>query len=218
MNKFQRWLKRWTDENDLEIFGWMTIMMQNPYLRELRVAKENGLYHCVYLFTHAIMQTVSEQMFGLKGIDGTRFYLENFVDGDTPDRQFSQIAEVLHHVRNVIAHQGYSSSQHMVEYFCEEIPEGWKQDSDTVYINPRIYAEHFERAFAEGAHIQKYRQLSDEERAKRKYQYIRQWLRLDKSNPLAQEMKKLEACTNMSDIQLHEAAIKKMIYKDYGLT
>lgn len=218
MNKFQKWLKRWTDEKDLEIFGWMTILIQNPYLHELRIAKENGLYHCVYLFTHAIMQTVSEQMFGLKGIDGTRFYLENFVDGHTHDKQFSLIADVLHHVRNVIAHQGYSSSQHIVEYFCDEITEGWKQDSDTVYINPRIYAEHFERAFSEGAHVQKYCLLSYEERAKRKYHYIRQWLQLDKSHPIAQEVKKLEACTNISDVRSHEATIQKMIYREYGLT
>jgi hypothetical protein len=216
METFEKRLKRYTDENDLEIFGWLTILMQNPYLHELHLAKVNRLYHCVYLFTHAIMQTVAENMFGLKGKDGTKFYLENFVDGATPDRQFSLISDDIHHVRNVIAHQGYSSAQHTVEYFCDEIPEGWKRDSNTVLINPRIYAEQFEKAFTTGAHVQKYCQLADEERTKRKYQYIRQWLQL-KSNPISQEIKKLEACTKMSDIRIHEAVIRKMIYKEYGL-
>ena len=64
MESFNQRLKRYTSRDDLEIFGWLTIWLQNAYLREVRLAKVNKLYHCVYLITHAIMQTVVENMFG----------------------------------------------------------------------------------------------------------------------------------------------------------
>jgi hypothetical protein len=132
METFQQRLKRYTDQNDLEIFGWLTMFLQNAYLRELRLAKENKLYHCVYLIAHALMQMVSENMFGFNGKDGTKFYLESFIDGDTQDKKFSLITDELHDARNVIAHQGYSSLQHGVEYFNDEITEGWNKEGDTV--------------------------------------------------------------------------------------
>ena len=117
-----------------------------------------------------------------------------------------------------MAHQGYSSLQHKVEYFNDEMAEGWKKEADTVYLNPAIYAEQFENAFTQGAHISKYRLLPGEIRTIRKYQYIRQWLRLDKKNPIAQEIKKLDACTTAPDIRAQVANIQKMICRVYHLT
>lgn len=40
-----------------------------------------------------------------------------------------------------MAHQGYSSLQHQVEYFADEIAEGWKKEGDSILINPKVYAE-----------------------------------------------------------------------------
>jgi hypothetical protein len=218
MESFDQRLKRYTSQNDLEIFGWLTIWLQNAYLSELRLAKENRLYHSVYLITHAIIQIVAEKMFGLRGRNGTEFYLQNFVDGDTRDRRFSLVADDIHGARNVMAHEGYSSLQHRVNYFSDEMAEGWKREANTVFLNPAIYAEQFQNAFVQGAHVLKYRQLTDRVRTLRKYQYIRQWLRLEKSNPIAQEIKKLEACTTLPDVRTREANIQKMIYQAYNLT
>lgn len=218
METFKQRLKRYTDENDLEIFGWLTIFLQNAYLREIQVAKEARLYHCMYLITHAVIQMVSENMFGFKGKDGTRFYLESFIDGNTQDRQFSLVTDEIHDARNVMVHQGYSSLQHRVEYFNDEMPEGWKKEADATHINPAIYADQFENAFSSGALIQKYQQLTDKVRVIRKYQYIRQWLRLDKTNPIFPEIKKLEACTSMQGIRTQEVVIQRIIYAAYNLT
>jgi hypothetical protein len=140
METFEQRLKRYVDQDDLEIFGWMTIMMQNVSLGELAKAVENNMYQCVFLGTQAIVQTITVNMFRMKGVEGTKFYLENFVDGRATDRQFSRIASEIHEMRNVIAHQGYSSLQHNVD-FNNEMAEGWRSETGVVFINMRIYFE-----------------------------------------------------------------------------
>ena len=69
MESIQKRLKRFIAD-DLEIFGWMTIMMQNG---EVNKAFQSGLYQCVVLSTHSIIQTIAQNLFGLSGLDGTRF-------------------------------------------------------------------------------------------------------------------------------------------------
>jgi hypothetical protein len=63
------------------------------------------------------MQMVSENMFDLTGLDGTKSFLSHYVDGADNDRKFSLVADEIHSLRNVLAHQGYSSLQHRVETF-----------------------------------------------------------------------------------------------------
>lgn len=217
METFQERLKRHIDSNDLEIFGWLTVYLHNAYWAEIYAAKQNRLYHCVYFMTHALIQMVSENMFGFRGKDGTRFYLESFVDGDSADTKFSLITEEIHDVRNVMAHQGYSSLQHRVEYFADEIAAGWNRDGNTVLINPKIYADQFEKALGRGTLVDKYQQLTDELRVIRKYQYLRQWLGLDRNSPIAIQIKKLEHCATSQDLRTQETKIRTMIYASYNL-
>jgi hypothetical protein len=217
MESFNDRLRRYTTGDDLEIFGWMTIMMQNYFLSELRAARASKLYVCVFLCTHAIIQTIAENMFGKKGKDGTRFYLESFVDGSDHDTRFSSVSDDIHEMRNTFAHQGYSGVQHRVE-LNDEMAEGWKTDSGNVFINPAVYADHFEEAFRRGAHVELYRRsFSDKERTIRKYKFIRNWLGLDRANPIAREIKRLEACTTTDDYRVQEAVIQGMIFRDYAL-
>lgn len=218
METFDQRLRRYTVGEDLDIFGWLTVYLQNSYMSELWAASERGLYHCVYLISHAVMQMIAEKMFGMTGRDATRFYLENFVDGTEADRRFSLISDDIHGLRNIMAHQGYSGLQHRVEYFVDDMPEGWRRDGNTILINPRIYAGQFEGAFSRGAHVQMYSRLPDEERTLRKYQYIKQWLGLAASHPIAQAIRGLERCANIQDVRAQEAVIQRMIFTEYGLT
>src|SRR5438128_6298272 len=96
MESFKQRLKRFVDQDELEIPGWLTVSMQNYILPEIHVAKNNGLFQLVFLGTHSIIQTVSEKLFDVRGPAGTKFYLENFVDGDTRDRKFSLISDDIH--------------------------------------------------------------------------------------------------------------------------
>ena len=58
---FKQRLKRYADQPATDTLGWMIRMLQNYHLVELRHAREQKLYHCVYLLAHSIMQTVSSQ-------------------------------------------------------------------------------------------------------------------------------------------------------------
>jgi hypothetical protein len=209
---FHKRLKRYLSD-DLEIFGWMTIMMQNG---EVTKAMQSELYQCVVLSTHSIIQTIAQNLFGLTGLDGTRFYLENFLDEGLADRKFSTIAEEIHELRNVIAHLGYSSLQHEVE-IDNEIAEGWRRDEDVIKINLAIYCQLFDEAFRQGRHIKTYKQLPKIERTKRQYSFIRKWLRLDKGSHLVREINKLEAMNDEAEFEAQESSIKKMLNKEYDL-
>jgi hypothetical protein len=156
-------------------------------------------------------------MFRKKGVEGTKFYLENFVDGSTVDRQFSRIADEIHEMRNVIAHQGYSSLQHNVD-FNNEMTEGWRSETGVVFINMRIYFEQFAEAFRQGRHTDTYcKTVSSAERIKRKYLFLRKWLRLDVNHPITKEINKLQAMTREQSIRQQESVIQKLVYHEYHL-
>jgi hypothetical protein len=217
MESFKKRLKRFVDQDELEIPGWLTVSMQNYILPEIQVAKDNGLVQLIFLGTHSIIQTVSEQLFDVRGPAGTKFYLENFVDGDTEDRKFSHISDDIHEMRNVMAHQWWSSSTHDVA-LNHEMSEGWKLEGDVLHINPIIYAEQFVKAFEKGELIDKYCELlSDEQRAIRKYYFIRDWLRLKKGDPIEQEIAKLAQCESGDELRTQEAVVKKTICDEHGL-
>ena len=217
METFKQRLKRYVDNESLEIFGWLTVYLHNSYWGEIYAAKENRQYHSVYLLTHALIQMISENMFGFRSKQATKFYLENFVDGDTPDTKFSSITDDIHDARNVMAHQGYSSLQHQVEYFADDMAEGWKYDNGSILINPKVYGGRFEAAFGNGKIVQRYEQLTNETRIIRKYKFIRQWLQLDSNNPISIEIKKLARCVNPQDVQAQETVVRAMLYSAYNL-
>ena len=217
METFQQRLKRYVTQPDLEIFGWMAVYLQNSYLVEIEAARTKQLYLSVYLLAHAVTQMVSENMFDIVGVDGTKFFLSHYVDGADNDKKFSLVTDEIHSVRNVLAHQGYSSLQHRVEYFNDQMPEGWKNDGGTVHINPEIYAKHLEDALTKHKFTSEYEQQSNEVRMVRKYRFIGQWLRVHKTNAIAHEIKKLENLSNMQDLQGQEAVIHRAIFAAYGI-
>jgi hypothetical protein len=216
LETFKQRFKRYVDNESLEIFGWLTVFLHNSYWGEIYAAKENRQYHSVYLLTHALIQMISENMFGFRGKQATKFYLENFVDGDTPETKFSSITDDIHDARNVMAHQGYSSLQHRVEYFADDMTEGWKFDNGSILINPKVYGASFEAAFR-GKIVQTYEQLTNETRIIRKYNFIRQWLQLDSKNPISLEIKKLAQCVNPQDVHAQESVVRAMLYSTYNL-
>lgn len=217
METFEQRLKRYVTQNDLEIFGWLAVMLQNSYAIEIRRASAKQLYLSVYLLTHAVIQMVSENMFDLSGIDGTKFFLSHYVDGADNDKKFSLVADEIHSVRNVLAHQGYSSLQHRVEYFNDQIPEGWKNVDGSTHINPSIYAHQFVQALTEQTFVSEYEQQPVEQRMVRKYRFIRQWLRVDKSSAIAQELKRLEGLSSIQDLQKQEAVLQQTILAAYEI-
>ncbi len=218
MESFEARLKRFTDSSEHEIPLTILNSVTNFFLPEIQVAKEKSLDRLIFLGIHATIQTVSEKIFGKRGLEGTRFYLKHFVDGSTQDRQFSLISDDIHEMRNVVAHQWLSSRTHDIA-INYAMPEGWKLDPNLLHINPDIYAEQFLASFGRGGPIWTYRQLvSDQELTIRKYQFIKDWLHLNKQSAIAQAIKTLETCTTTQDILNQETLIKQLIYKQYSFT
>ena len=140
------------------------------------------------------------------------------MDGAAADKRFSLIADDIHSARNVLAHQGYSSLQHRVEYFDDQISEGWKAIENTTHINPAVYAQQFEQAITDHKFVAEYAQESAERRIVRKYRFILRWLRVDRSSEISQEVKKFDALPNMPDLQAQEAVVQDKILGTYGIT
>jgi len=215
---FQQRLKRYTDQPAVDTLGWMKMMLQNTHAVELRRAREHKLYHCVYLLAHSIIQTVSEAMFDLTGLKGTHFFLEQFADGVTEDTKFSMIASEIHNVRNIIAHRGYSKKQHEVQYFIDDINQGWRRETDgTLVINPARYSIQVEEVFLRPTLYQAVCQQPALQLLKMKYRFVRQWLDLDKKDPITKSIEGLGNLDLSADLALEDTRIRRQICERYGL-
>lgn len=194
------------------------MLIQNEHVVELRHARENRLYYCVYLMAHSIIQTVSEAMFGLTGPNGTHFFLERFADGPTEDKKFSRISSHIHDVRNVIAHRAYSKMQHVVRSFVDDIEQGWRREEDgSLTINPAAYSIQVEDVFRHPTLCSTFRQQSALQLLQIKYKFVRQWLDLDRNDSITKSAKALDDLDSMADLEEEDVKIRGQIYRRYGL-
>src|SRR5258707_9697821 len=110
---FEDRLKRWTLGADREWALTLFMMLRNTVENEVTAAAKEHNLVLTMVGIHAVMQILTEKVFGLpKGSGTTKFYFEHFVDGKTPDRQYSTVAAQLHRARNVMAHEGFAKSQY----------------------------------------------------------------------------------------------------------
>ena len=217
IESFQARLHRFLFNSPEEIFFTILNSISNFTLPELRVAIEADLYNLAFLGAHSVMQTISEQIYGKTGLKATRFYLENFVDGQTEDTRFSAIAEALHSFRNVHAHRWSSRLSHAVG-FDTAIKGGWRRDGKDLHVNPIIFMEYFSAGFkAGGAMWIMPRKLDQLTALRRKYRYLRQWLELPKKDPILYDIRSLENCDDLGAAQKQEAAIQTLLTRRFGL-
>jgi len=215
---FKQRLKRYADQPATDTLGWMRLMLQNYHAVELGRAREAKLYHCVYLLAHSIIQTVSETMFGLAGLRGTHFFLERFADGATEEQRFSRISSEIHDVRNIIAHRGYSKMQHEVQYFVDDIPEGWRREEDgSLIINPALYSLRVEGVFRRPTLYETFCQQPPLDLLRTKYRFVRQWLHLDRTDAITTAIKALDKLDATANLDAADARIRDQIYERYGL-
>jgi len=137
-------LSRFENNPPAEIIDTLLNSIDNHLNNEIRATLNEKPYQTTLLFLgiHASILTIS---YGLYGKDDGRAYktfLEQFVDGATPDTKFSDIAELIHDWRNVLAHQWIGSIGHSIGYDYE-MALGWEVRDEVTFINPKIYAEHY---------------------------------------------------------------------------
>lgn len=151
-------LKRFQDGPPLEIIDTLLNSMANFFMNEIKATFDNPANpqtSLMLLGTHSVALTIAHGLFNKGGEQGYKLFLENFIDGDTPDTKFSTIASEIHEWRNVIAHRWINVAGHNFGYDFD-MPEGWKKQDDTIFLNPKKYLEHYVKTFGFGGRIYRY--------------------------------------------------------------
>ena len=146
MDTFDQRLKRFENNSPIEFIETILDSIHNFFIPELKIASENKQSNLLILGIHSIIETISENIFLQNGVNGFKFYLENFVDGDKEGFKFSEIATELNDWRNIIAHQYISKLGHSFGYDYS-LNVGYKVDNSVVLLNPQILFEQFISAF-----------------------------------------------------------------------
>ena len=189
----------------------------NFFLPQIQKAGEQQLEYPVLLGTHAIIQTVSEKIFGLHGLSGTDFYLRQFVDAGPPNRTYSTISADMHDLRNVVAHRWMSSLGHnlAIDY---TIMGGFEQRGSDIHFNPTVYLQDFAAGFGAGGHIWDYEALvGDDDLLVRKYEFIAEWLNLPSNDLVRRQIKSLKTTAPGPARSSIESAMQSDIKARYAL-
>jgi hypothetical protein len=164
-------LKRLQSNSYVEAIETLLNSIDNFFNNEIYKTIENHQTSLLFMGIHASALTISEAFFNKSGPNGYRLFLETYVDGGTDDTKFSNIAEVIHDWRNVLAHQWIGSIGHEIGYDYE-MEYGWEVRDDVTYINPRIYCEQYLASFKAGGNIWQYDQIFSEEQLEKIKQRI----------------------------------------------
>lgn len=154
-------LKRFERNDPSEVILTLLNSIHNNFvMREILPAATYQLPTLVFLGTHAVAETIAEGVYGKSGLDGFRFYLENFVDECDSDLKFSTIATELNDWRNILAHQWIGSMGHNFG-LSDKKPLGWWRDEDNLIVNPTTYAKQFSEGFSAGGTIWDFENMMD---------------------------------------------------------
>lgn len=173
-------LKRWQDGPPVEIVENLLNSIDNYFNNEifLTINEENYQTSLLFLGIHAVALTISEAFFDKKGEEGYGLFLEKFVDGDTEDKKFSEIADEIHSWRNVLAHQWLAKSGYKIGYDYK-MNLGWEKRDGVTFINPKIYCNQYLGAFrGDNKKIWRYKNfLSNSELENVKNRLIKKYLK-----------------------------------------
>lgn len=164
MEPLEKRIARFQNGSPVEIIETLLNSIDNHFNNEIRPIAEDGNYQTTLLFLgiHAVALTIAEGLFDKRGSDGYNLFLEKFVDGENPDTKFSEISEIIHEWRNIIAHQWLGVGGYEIGYDYDS-DKGWERRGDVIFINPRIYRDSYLRAFAAGGKIWGYSKLLSED-------------------------------------------------------
>ena len=178
MEPVEKRISRFRNGPPVEIIDTLLNSIDNYFNNEIRLTTENNNYQTSLLFLgiHAVALTIAKGLFNKTGPEGYKTFLKKFVDGDTADTKFSQIAKKIHDWRNVLAHQWLGIDGYSIGYDYEMEP-GWKLRNGITFINPRIYKNCYLSAFNGSGKIWDFQQiLSAEELEAAKKRLISEFL------------------------------------------
>ncbi|MFA5870298.1 MAG: hypothetical protein WC842_00170 [Candidatus Paceibacterota bacterium] len=164
LEPLEKRIKRFQNGSPVEIIETLLNSIANFFNNEIRLTTEDDHYQTSLMFLgiHAVALTISEGFFNKSGPEGYKLFLEKFVDGDTSDTRFSQVAESIHNWRNILAHQWLGIGGYDIGYDYTSAL-GWEKRDDTIFINPKIYCEHYLNAFSSNGRLWDYQDVFTKE-------------------------------------------------------
>jgi hypothetical protein len=135
--------------NPIEIIETLLSSIQSFFNNEIGATFENTANpqtSLMILGVHSVALTIAHGFFNKQGKLGYKLFIERYVDGNSPDTKFSTIAFEIHEWRNVIAHRWLNVAGHEIGYNFD-MAEGWRKEGEVIFINPKIYLEHYLKAF-----------------------------------------------------------------------
>lgn len=154
-------LKRFGDGHPIEVIETIINSIANFFNNEISATLNDPASpqtSLMILGIHSVALTIAHGLFNKGGNQGYKLFLEHFVDGDSADTKFSTIASEIHEWRNVLAHRWLNVAGHSFSYDYD-MPEGWKREGEFLLLNPKIYLEHYLRAFGSGGKIYHYNKI-----------------------------------------------------------
>lgn len=112
MESKEKRIRRLKQGSPIEAIETLLNSIDNFFNNEIISTPNYHQTSLLFLGIHATALTISEALFGEKGENGYRIFLEKFVDGQTDNTKFSRIANILHDWRNILAHQWIGSMGH----------------------------------------------------------------------------------------------------------
>lgn len=153
MENPQKRLDRFKNNHPIESTDTLLNSLNNYFIPEIKLALKNKQYSLIVLGTHSIALTISESFWKLRGPDGYKKFLEEFINDNK--NNFLEIADDIHNMRNNIAHQWLAKSNYFFG-FNEIMDYGWKKENNIIYFNPKIYCKEYLKAFDRGGKIWQY--------------------------------------------------------------
>ncbi len=214
METFEQRLRGFLYSSPQEYAGRIIDSIDSLFVPKLREAENRQMDEMFFLGSHAVMQTICQQIYGRPRDERTHFYLKRFVNGSRRDLQFSRIARQLHDWRNVLAHQWFSGRQHSI-IFDRQSPRGWQMCGRQVIFNPTIYADQFLSGFEQRRFWtpgrSRIRWASNKRLLVRKYQFLADWLHLGRDDRIRVTIRGLNVNTPLTALRQRESTIRRQI-------
>jgi len=149
-------LREFVDGHEEEIFLRMMVWAENELLPQVHRVNVSGCEVGLFLLTHGFIQTFMEKTYEQRGVGATTAFLKQFIDGARKKDRFSLIGPEMHEMRNVMAHQLYSSRTHDIafDYRVENSIEyglpGWQGELSRIERDASGDGLRFEFATSDG--------------------------------------------------------------------
>jgi hypothetical protein len=216
MLTLQTRLKGYLDGHESDIFGYMFMWAQNELEPQVQAANRPRHEAALFLLTHAFIQTFMDKTYNIKGPAATEGFLKRFIDGTKRKDQFARIASEMHEMRNVMAHQLYSSKTHDIA-FDYRLTTGWDKIAGRLHINPKIYGDNF-LASLNGGRLRHWQKFTTRVAlTHQKYRFIIKWLDLKAGDLLRQQTEQLFLIPNVTAIRKAEKPLRKAFRARYGV-